>query len=281
MSILIDKTTRVIVQGITGRDGEFHTRKMIAYGTQVVGGVSPGKGGTNVQGVPVFNTVYKAVQQTKANTSIIFVPARFAADCIMEAADAGISLIICITEGIPTQDVIKAYHYAKLKGARLIGPNCPGLITPEESLVGILPGSIFRPGNIGVISRSGTLTYEIVYHLTAAGFGQSTAVGMGGDPVVGLYYIDLLDKNGLKGEDIAWLVPHQANLRIIDAVVNRTGVDYDKVVINIDHFGNTSAASIPLGMWEAQNKFKKGDNIILTAFGAGFNWGALWLKWGY
>ena len=193
MSILIDKTTRVIVQGITGRDGEFHTRKMIAYGTQVVGGVSPGKGGTNVQGVPVFNTVYKAVQQTKANTSIIFVPARFAADCIMEAADAGISLIICITEGIPTQDVIKAYHYAKLKGARLIGPNCPGLITPEESLVGILPGSIFRPGNIGVISRSGTLTYEIVYQLTTAGFGQSTAVGMGGDPVVGLYYIDLLD----------------------------------------------------------------------------------------
>ncbi len=193
MSILIDKSTRLIVQGITGRDGGFHTRKMLDYGTQVVGGVSPGKGGLSVHGLPVFNTVAEAVEQTNANSSIIFVPARFAADSIMEAADAGIQLIICIAEGIPTLDVIKAYRYVTEKGARLIGPNCPGLVTPGQSLAGILPGHIFKPGRIGVISRSGTLTYEVVYHLSIAGMGQSTAIGMGGDPVVGLYFIDLLN----------------------------------------------------------------------------------------
>lgn len=194
MSILINKDTRVIVQGITGRDGGFHTEKMIAYGTQVVGGTSPGKGGSTVNGLPVFNTVEEAITATSANTSIIFVPARFAADSIMEAADAGIKLIICITEGIPTLDVIKAHRFVQERGATLIGPNCPGLVTPGESLVGILPGHIFKKGNIGVLSRSGTLTYEVVYHLTAAGMGQSTAVGMGGDPVVGLYFRDLLER---------------------------------------------------------------------------------------
>ncbi|MBP1613216.1 MAG: sucD [Bacteroidetes bacterium] len=193
MSILINESTRLIVQGITGRDGGFHTRKMLDYGTQIVGGVSPGKGGTHVHDVPVFNTMEQAVKQTNANTSIIFVPARFAADSIMEAADAGIKLIICIAEGIPTLDVVKAYRYVQQKGAQLIGPNCPGLVTPGKSLAGILPAQIFKPGRIGVISRSGTLTYEIVYHLSAAGLGQSTAIGMGGDPVVGLYFIDLLD----------------------------------------------------------------------------------------
>lgn len=194
MSILINKNTRLIVQGITGRDGGFHAEKMKAYGTQVVGGTSPGKGGTTVHGLPVFNTVYEAVEATKANTSIIFVPARFAADSIMEAADAGIQLIICITEGIPTVDVIKAHRFVQERGVTLIGPNCPGLVTPNESLVGILPGHIFKKGHIGVLSRSGTLTYEVVYHLTGAGMGQSTAVGMGGDPVVGLYFIDLLER---------------------------------------------------------------------------------------
>lgn len=194
MSILINKDTRVIVQGITGRDGGFHTAKMKAYGTQIVGGTSPGKGGTTVDGLPVFNTVEEAIAATSANTSIIFVPARFAADSIMEAADAGIDLIICITEGIPTVDVIKAHRFVQERGATLIGPNCPGLVTPDESLVGILPGHIFKKGNIGVLSRSGTLTYEVVYHLTAAGMGQSTAVGMGGDPVVGLYFRDLLER---------------------------------------------------------------------------------------
>ena len=193
MSILIDKSTRLLVQGITGRDGLFHAKKMAEYGTNVVGGTSPGKGGTMVDDTfPVFNTMYEAVRRTQANTSIIFVPARFAADAIMEAADAGIRLIICITEGIPTLDVIKAYRFAEQKGAKLIGPNCPGLISPGTSLVGILPGQVFSPGNIGVISRSGTLTYEIVSHLTAKGMGQSTAIGMGGDPVVGLYFRELL-----------------------------------------------------------------------------------------
>lgn len=193
MSILIDKSTRLLVQGITGRDGSFHARKMKEYGTNVVGGTSPGKGGYDVDGIPVFNTMYEAAEQTKANTSIIFVPARYAADAIMEAADAGIKLIICISEGVPTLDVIKAYRFVQLKGAMLIGPNCPGLISPKQSLAGILPGNIFKKGNIGVISRSGTLTYEIVYHLTTNGMGQSTAVGMGGDPVVGLYFKELLE----------------------------------------------------------------------------------------
>lgn len=193
MSILINRSTRLLVQGITGRDGSFHALKMREYGTHVAGGTSPGKGGSTVDGIPVFNTVYEAMEHTQADTSIIFVPARYAADAIMEAADAGIKLIICISEGIPTLDVIKAYRFTQLKGAMLIGPNCPGLISPEESLVGILPGNVFKKGNIGVISRSGTLTYEIVYHLTANGMGQSTAIGMGGDPVVGLYFCELLE----------------------------------------------------------------------------------------
>lgn len=193
MSILIDKSTRLIVQGITGRDGRFHARKMKEYGTNVVGGTSPGKGGTDANGIPVFNTMYEAVEQTQANTSIIFVPARFAADAIMEAADAGIRLIVCIAEGIPTLDVIKAHQFIKQKGAILVGPNCPGLISPGKSMVGILPGQVFQKGNVGVISRSGTLTYEIVYHLTANGMGQSTAIGIGGDPVVGLHFRELLE----------------------------------------------------------------------------------------
>ena len=165
---------------------------MQEYGTHVVACTSPGTGGTFVNGVPVFNTVHETVRLMQADTSIIFVPAAFACDAIMEAADAGIKLIICITEGIPTLDVIKAYNYVKLKGASLIGPNCPGLISPEKSLCGIMPASIFKAGGVGVISRSGTLTYEVVYHLTAAGMGQSTAVGIGGDPVVGLHYLELL-----------------------------------------------------------------------------------------
>lgn len=193
MSILINESTRLVVQGITGRDGSFHTQKMKEYGTNIVAGTSPGKGGTETQGIPVFNTVYEAVEKTNANTSIIFVPARFAADAIMEAADAGIKLIICISEGIPTLDVIKAYRYVQIKNAMLIGPNCPGLMSPGKSLVGILPAGIFKKGNIGVISRSGTLTYEVVYQLTMNGMGQSSAIGMGGDPVVGLYFRELLE----------------------------------------------------------------------------------------
>ncbi|WP_436415068.1 succinate--CoA ligase subunit alpha [Petrimonas sp.] len=193
MSILIDKNTRLIVQGITGRDGGFHTAKMKAYGTNVVGGTSPGKAGENVEGIPVFNTVRDAVKETEANTSVIFVPAPFAKDAMLEAADAGVKLIICITEGVPTLDVVEAYRYIRLKGANLIGPNCPGLISPDKSSVGIMPTMIFKPGSTGVISRSGTLTYEVVYNLTSKGLGQSTAVGVGGDPIVGLYYQELLE----------------------------------------------------------------------------------------
>lgn len=193
MSILINKDTRLIVQGITGRDGSFHATKMKEYGTNVVGGTSPGKAGEEVAGIPVFNTVRDAVEATNANTSVIFVPAAFAKDAMLEAADAGIKLIICITEGVPTLDVVEAYRYIQIKGAQLIGPNCPGLISPEESMVGIMPTNIFKKGHTGVISRSGTLTYQVVAALTAEGLGQSSAIGVGGDPIVGLYFQELLE----------------------------------------------------------------------------------------
>ncbi len=193
MSILVNKDSKVIVQGITGRDGSFHAAKMKAYGTNVVGGTSPGKAGQTVDGIPVFNTVKDAVKATGADTSVIFVPAAFAKDAMLEAADGGIKLIVCITEGVPVVDAAYAYAYIKSKGAKLIGPNCPGLVSPGSSLVGIMPTDIFRKGHTGVISRSGTLTYEVVYNLTLAGMGQSTAVGVGGDPVVGLYFQDLLE----------------------------------------------------------------------------------------
>ena len=192
MSILVGKDTKVLVQGITGRDGSFHTKLMKEYGTNVVGGVTPGKGGMTVEGVPVFNTVHEAVEKTGANASVIFVPAPFAADAIMEAADAGIELVVAITEGIPVNDMLRVVRFLEEKGTRLIGPNCPGLITPDEAKLGILPGQIFKRGPIGVISRSGTLTYEIVSHLTANGLGQSTAIGIGGDPIIGSKFIDLL-----------------------------------------------------------------------------------------
>lgn len=192
MAILLTKDNRVIVQGITGRDGSFHTKLMLEYGTNVVGGVTPGKGGQEVHGVPVFNTVREAVKETGADTSIIFVPAKFAADAMMEAIDAGIKLVVTITEGIPVNDVMKAKLFAEERGARIIGPNCPGLITPGQAKVGIMPGHIFKEGSVGVVSRSGTLTYEIVSHLTANGFGQSTAIGIGGDPIIGTKFIDAL-----------------------------------------------------------------------------------------
>ena len=192
MSVLIDKDTKVIVQGITGRDGSFHAAKMKEYGTQVVGGTSPGQGGQEVDGIPVFNTVKDAVAATGANTSIIFVPAPFAKDAMLEAIDGGIKLVVCITEGVPVIDAVEAQNYARIKGVKVIGPNCPGLISPEKSMVGIMPANIFKKGHTGVISRSGTLTYEVVYDLVQSGLGISTAVGVGGDPVVGLYFEDLL-----------------------------------------------------------------------------------------
>lgn len=197
MSILVDNNTRLLVQGITGREGTFHTNHMIAYGTNVVAGVTPGKGGQifESQGakVPVFNTVKKAVEESGANTTCIFVPARFAVDAIYEAADAGIELIVCLTEYIPVLDMIKARNYLDTLDTKLVGPNCPGLITPGEAKVGIIPGSIVMPGNVGVVSKSGTLTYEVVFALTERGAGQSTCVGIGGDPIKGLNFIDVLE----------------------------------------------------------------------------------------
>jgi succinyl-CoA synthetase alpha subunit len=193
VSIFIDNGTKLIVQGITGRDGSFHAKQMIEYGTQVVAGVTPGKGGQTFEGtVPIFDTVHDAVQATGANTSVIYVPPMFAADAMMEAAAAGVKLIVCITEGVPVLDMTKVYPYVKEHGARLIGPNCPGLITPGQSKVGIIPGRICMPGHVGVVSRSGTLTYEIVNQLTKAGIGQSSCVGIGGDPINGTNFIDCL-----------------------------------------------------------------------------------------
>ena len=193
MSIFADKKTTLIVQGITGRDGSFHTQQMIEYGTKVVGGVTPGKGGQKFENkVPIFNSMYDAVRKTGANASVIYVPPMFAADAIMEAADAGIKLIVAITEGVPVLDMTKVYPFVKEKGARLIGPNCPGLITPGQTKIGIIPGRICKPGRIGVVSRSGTLTYEVVYQLTRAGLGQSSCVGIGGDPINGTNFIDCL-----------------------------------------------------------------------------------------
>jgi succinyl-CoA synthetase alpha subunit len=192
MSILVNKDTKLIVQGITGRDGAFHTSKMKAYGTNIVGGISPGKGGNEVEGVPVFNTVEEAVKATGANASVIFVPAPFAGDAILEASYAGIELVICITEGVPVKDMIKVTPVLKQNKTKLIGANCPGLITVDECLIGILPGMIFKKGNVGLISRSGTLTYEVVNMLSESGLGQTTCVGIGGDAVSGLYFIDLL-----------------------------------------------------------------------------------------
>ena len=193
MSIFINKDTKLVVQGITGRDGSFHAKQMMEYGTQVVGGVTPGKGGQTFEGtVPIFNTVAAAVAATGANTTVIYVPPMFAADAIMEAADAGVQLIVAITEGVPVLDMTRVHPFVKERGVRLIGPNCPGLITPGAAKVGIIPGRICTPGPVGVVSRSGTLTYEVVYQLTRAGIGQTTCVGIGGDPINGTNFIDCL-----------------------------------------------------------------------------------------
>ena len=192
MSVLVDKSTRLVVQGITGKEGTFHTKQMVEYGTNVVGGVTPGKGGTTHENIPVFNTVADAVKKAGANASVIYVPPPFAADAIMEAADAGIPVVVCITEGIPTLDMVKVKEYLSDKATRLIGPNCPGIISPGRCKIGIMPGHIHKEGSIGVVSRSGTLTYEAVGQLTALGLGQSSAIGIGGDPIVGTTHVDAL-----------------------------------------------------------------------------------------
>ncbi|KGE70905.1 succinate--CoA ligase subunit alpha [Spirochaeta lutea] len=238
MSILINETTRVLVQGITGRDGSFHTKTMLADGTKVVAGVTPGKGGQEMEGVPVYNSVADALDVHQIDASVIFVPAKFAVGAIREAADAGVPLVICITEGVPVNEMLGVYHYVKAKGVRLIGPNCPGLISPGQCKIGIMPARIHVPGSIGVISRSGTLTYEVVHALSGAGMGQSTCVGIGGDPVVGSGFIDLLDEfnrdpdtagvvmiGEIGGEDeeaaAAWITKHM-NKPVVGFISGRT-----------------------------------------------------------
>ncbi|HIE27903.1 TPA: succinate--CoA ligase subunit alpha [Candidatus Poribacteria bacterium] len=238
MSILVNKDTRVICQGITGSAGGFHTQRMVEYGTKVVGGVTPGRGGADVDGIPVFNTMTEAVSKTGANASVIFVPAPFATDAIMEAADAEVELIICITEGIPVLDMVKVKRFFEDKPTRLIGPNCPGIITPGECKIGIMPGYIHKPGRIGVISRSGTLTYEAVDQLTKLGLGQSTCIGIGGDPILGATFIELLelfeaDENtdavvligeigGTAEEEAAQFVKAQVTKPVIAFIAGRT-----------------------------------------------------------
>ena len=192
MSVLVDKSTRLVVQGLTGKEGTFHAKQMVEYGTNVVAGVTPGKGGTTHEGIPVFNTVADAVKEAGANASVIYVPPSFAADAVMEAADAGIPVVVCITEGIPTLDMVKVKEYLSDKQTRLIGPNCPGIISPGKCKIGIMPGHIHKEGSVGVVSRSGTLTYEAVGQLTALGLGQSSAIGIGGDPIVGTTHVDAL-----------------------------------------------------------------------------------------
>ena len=192
MAILLDKSTRLIVQGLTGQEGTFHAKQAAAYGTQVVGGVTPGKGGTTHEGWPVFNTVADAVKETGANTSVIFVPAAFASDAVMEAADAGLRLVVCITEGIPTLDMMRAFTYLRGKPTRVVGPNCPGAISPGKAKAGIIPGHICREGRVGIVSKSGTLTYEAIHQLSLLGMGQSSCIGIGGDPLIGTSFVDVL-----------------------------------------------------------------------------------------
>ena len=278
MAILADRNTKVIVQGITGRDGSFHTKLMLEYGTKIVGGVTPGKGGQQVEGVPVFNTVKEAVEATGATASVVYVPARFAPNAIEEAIYGGIKLIVVITEGIPVLDMTRIYKLIKEKDVRLVGPNCPGFIVPGETKLGIMPGSIVKPGPIGVVSRSGTLTYEVVYNLTKAGFGQTAAIGIGGDPIIGTSFIDVLkmfneDPNtkgvaligeigGTAEEEAARWIKKNMTKPVVALIVGRTAPPGKRM----GHAG----AIISGGMGTAESKIKAlqeaGVTVVNTPF---------------
>jgi len=242
VSIWIGNDTRLVIQGITGREGSFHARQMIAYGTNVVAGVTPGKGGQSFDGVPIFHTVADAVRETGANVSVIYVPPAMAAGAIKEAADAGVALVVCITEGVPVLDMTTVMPYLADRGVRLIGPNCPGLITPGEAKVGIIPGSICIPGPVGLVSRSGTLTYEIVHHLTKAGFGQSTCVGIGGDPIVGTNFIDVLEAFNADPKTEAIVMMGE-----IGGTAEQEAADYIKANVKKPVIGFVAGATAPPG----------------------------------
>jgi succinyl-CoA synthetase alpha subunit len=272
MSILVDEKTRVVVQGITGREGTFHTKQMLNYGTAVVAGVTPGKGGKQIDGVPVFNTVYEAVEKESANVSCIFVPPPSAGDAIMEAASAGLSVIVCITEGIPILDMVNVASFLKEKNSVLIGPNCPGIISPGKTKVGIMPGPIHRPGEMAVISRSGTLTYEVVDQLTRAGFGQSTCIGIGGDPIIGTTFIDHLKRfkadpetkgvvligeiGGTTEEEAAYYIQKEFNKPVIAFIAGQTAPPGRRM----GHAG----AIISGGEGKAENKIKALQDAGIT-----------------
>jgi succinyl-CoA synthetase alpha subunit len=242
VSIWIGNDTRLVIQGITGREGSFHARQMITYGTNVVAGVTPGKGGQSFDGVPIFHTVADAVRETGANVSVIYVPPAMAAGAIKEAADAGVALVVCITEGVPVLDMTTVMPYLADRGVRLIGPNCPGLITPGEAKVGIIPGSICTPGPVGLVSRSGTLTYEIVHHLTRAGFGQSTCVGIGGDPIVGTNFIDVLEAFNADPKTEAIVMMGE-----IGGTAEQEAADYIKANVKKPVIGFVAGATAPPG----------------------------------
>jgi succinyl-CoA synthetase alpha subunit len=254
MSILVNKDTRLLVQGMTGREGLFHTQQMLAYGTKVVAGVTPGKGGEWVEGVPVFDTVKAAAESTGANASIIFVPARFAPDAMYEAADAGLALIVTISENVPVQDMMRVRSYLDQRGVRLVGPNCPGLLTPGEAKVGIIPGHIARPGNVGIVSRSGTLTYEVINALTKQGMGQSTCVGIGGDPIKGLDFIDVLR---LFNED-----PHTDKVVLIGEI---GGTDEEKAADYITDYMTKPVAAFIAGQTAPPGKRMGHAGAIIEA----------------